>query len=196
MDVRITPKRLAGTVTPPSSKSMAHRAILAAALSMGTSTIRGVSLSQDIEATLRCVGLLGCDWKQPEPGTLQVRGIWGREWAPAGPATFDCGESGSTLRFLIPVVLALEGGGRFTGRGRLMERPQEPYFAIFREKGVEYGLQNGVLTLRGELTRGSTACRGTSPASLSPASSTPSTFWKAIPGWCSPPPWNPAAMWR
>ena len=101
MDVRITPKRLTGTVTPPSSKSMAHRAILAAALSMGTSTIRGVSLSQDIEATLRCVGLLGCDWKQPEPGTLQVRGIWGREWDPAGPATFDCGESGSTLRFLI-----------------------------------------------------------------------------------------------
>ncbi len=154
MDVRITPKRLTGTVTPPSSKSMAHRAILAAALSMGTSTIRGVSLSQDIEATLRCVGLLGCDWKQPEPGTLQVRGIWGREWDPAGPATFDCGESGSTLRFLIPVVLALEGGGRFTGQGRLMERPQEPYFAIFREKGVEYGLQDGVLTLRGELAPG------------------------------------------
>jgi 3-phosphoshikimate 1-carboxyvinyltransferase len=66
----------------------------------------------------------------------------------------DCGESGSTLRFLIPVALALRGGGRFTGRGRLMERPQEPYFAIFEEKGISYSQENGVLTVRGALTSG------------------------------------------
>ena len=49
-----------------------------------------------------------------------------------GLLRFDCGESGSTLRFLIPIALALGGGGVFTGRGRLMERPQEPYFQICR----------------------------------------------------------------
>ena len=63
MDVRIIPKKLAGTVAPPSSKSMAHRAILAAALAQGTSVIRKVTFSQDIQATLRCVAELGCDWE-------------------------------------------------------------------------------------------------------------------------------------
>ena len=55
---------------------------------------------------------------------------------------------------LIPVALALRGGGRFTGHGRLMERPQEPYFAIFREKGISYEQGNGTLTVEGRLTPG------------------------------------------
>jgi 3-phosphoshikimate 1-carboxyvinyltransferase len=67
---------------------------------------------------------------------------------------FDCGESGSTLRFLIPVALAVQGGGIFTGRGRLMERPQRPYFDIFDEKGIFYEQKDGALTVRGELTPG------------------------------------------
>ena len=71
-----------------------------------------------------------------------------------GLPELDCGESGSTLRFLIPVALALRGGGRFTGHGRLMERPQEPYFAIFREKGISYEQSNGTLTVEGRLTPG------------------------------------------
>ncbi len=154
MDVRIIPKKLAGTVAPPSSKSMAHRAILAAALAQGTSVIRKVTFSQDIQATLRCVAELGCDWEQPEPDTLQVRGLWGREWNPAGLSLFDCGESGSTLRFVIPIALALLGGGRFTGRGRLMERPQQPYLDLFRKKGILWEQQASVLTIRGELEPG------------------------------------------
>ena len=58
MDVRITPRKLSGTVTPPSSKSMTHRAILAAALARGTSTLRNVSFSQDVRATLDCADCL------------------------------------------------------------------------------------------------------------------------------------------
>ena len=154
MDVRIIPKKLAGTVAPPSSKSMAHRAILAAALAQGTSVIRKVTFSQDIQATLRCVAELGCDWEQPEPDTLQVRGLWGREWNPAGLSLFDCGESGSTLRFVIPIALALLGGGQFTGRGRLMERPLKPYFDLFGEKGIFHEFQDGALTVTGMLTPG------------------------------------------
>ena len=194
MNVEITPKKLAGTVAPPSSKSMTHRAILAAALSQGTSTLRNVSFSQDIRATLDCVTGLGCHWEEPEPGVLSVQGIWGREWDPAGLSVFDCGESGSTLRFLLPVVLALEGGGQFTGRGRLMERPQKPYFDLFLERGIHYEQVDNILTVQGELEPGEFPCRGTCPASSSPGFCTPSTLWKGIPGSFSPPPWNRRGM--
>ncbi len=153
MDIRITPGPLAGTVTPPPSKSIAHRAILAAALTNGTSTIQNVALSQDIEATLRCITALGGAWER-EGDTLYVSGVWHREWDTAALPHLDCGESGSTLRFLIPIALTLNNGGVFTGRGRLMERPQKPYFDIFDEKGVSYERKDGVLTLRGELESG------------------------------------------
>ena len=76
------------------------------------------------------------------------------------PEIMDCGESGSTLRFLIPVALALKGGGRFTGHGRLMERPQEPYFRLFTEKGIAWSLENGVLAVEGRLTPGVYALPG------------------------------------
>ena len=153
MDIRITPGPLAGTVTPPPSKSIAHRAILAAALTNGTSTIQNVALSQDIEATLRCITALGGAWEREED-TLYVSGVWHREWDTAALPHLDCGESGSTLRFLIPLALTLNNGGVFTGRGRLMERPQQPYFDIFDEKGISYEQKDGVLTIRGEWNAG------------------------------------------
>ena len=153
MDVLITPGPLAGTVTPPPSKSIAHRAILAAALTNGTSTIQNVALSQDIEATLRCITALGGAWER-EGDSLRVSGVWHREWDTAALPHLDCGESGSTLRFLIPLALTLNNGGVFTGRGRLMERPQKPYFDIFDEKGIFYEQKGGTLTVRGELTPG------------------------------------------
>ncbi|MCF2661320.1 3-phosphoshikimate 1-carboxyvinyltransferase [Pseudoflavonifractor phocaeensis] len=155
--VIIRPKTLAGTVAPPPSKSQAHRLIISAALARGTSTIRNVAFSQDIEATLRCMEALGASWEQPEEGVIRVTGIGGT--VPRGPAgeelpAFDCGESGSTLRFLIPIALAAAGGGRFTGRGRLMERPQKPYLDLFAEKGIFYRQKDGVLTVRGRLEPG------------------------------------------
>ena len=156
MDIRITPGLLEGTVTPPPSKSIAHRAILAAALTSETSTIQNITLSQDIEATLRCVSALGGAWKQ-EGDTLHVSGLWHREWDTAELPHLDCGESGSTLRFMIPIALTLNNGGVFTGRGRLMERPQKPYFDIFDEKGIFYQQKDGVLTIKGELMPGDRA---------------------------------------
>ena len=136
MDIRITPQKLNGAVTPPASKSMAHRAVLAMALASETGTLSNLSDSQDIQATKRCVEAL----KAPRPdGELPF---------------LDCGESGSTLRFLIPIALAVSGGGVFTGHGRLMERPQGPYFDIFKEKGIFYEQKDGVLTVQGTLTPG------------------------------------------
>lgn len=136
MDVRIQPRRLSGVVTPPPSKSMAHRAVLAMALSDGKGELFNVEDSQDIQATKRCVESL-------------------KTSRPAGALPLlDCGESGSTLRFLIPIALALAGGGVFTGRGRLMERPQQPYFDIFEEKGIHYERKDGALLVRGTLAPG------------------------------------------
>lgn len=137
MEVTITPGMLKGSITPPPSKSQAHRAMLAMMLSDGEGTLLNLSRSQDIEATERCAA------------ALKAKG------APCDDLPMlDCGESGSTLRFLIPVALALRGGGHFTGQGRLMERPQKPYFDLFDEKGIDYDLQYGVLTVRGTLTPG------------------------------------------
>ena len=140
MNVTITPGLLRGAITPPPSKSQAHRLLIADALADGESRIEHLADSQDIQATRRCMAALKA------PG----------EDLPV----LDCGESGSTLRFLIPVALALRGGGRFTGRGRLMERPQKPYFDLFDEKGIAYRQEDGVLTVQGRLTPGTFALPG------------------------------------
>lgn len=156
MDIQILPRRLSGPVTPPPSKSMTHRLLLCAALSGGSSTLRNIAFSEDVEATLRCVAVLGAGVEQLAPSTLRIRGIGHAipQAAPEQLPRFDCGESGSTLRFLIPIALAVTGGGIFTGRGRLLERPLQPYFDLFAEKGISYTLQNNTLTVRGRLSPG------------------------------------------
>ncbi len=152
MDVQITPRRLSGVVTPPPSKSLAHRWILAAALAAGTSVVKNVAFSEDIEATLRCM-------EAAEDG-LRVAGIGGERRPFGDLPQFDCGESGSTLRFLIPIALTVDQGGVFTGRGRLMERPQQPYFDLFDRRGISYALEGGALTVRGSLSPGEYRLRG------------------------------------
>ena len=159
MDVRITPRRLSGVVTPPPSKSLAHRYVIAAALAAGTSVIQNVSFSEDVEATLRCMEALGARWEAAEDG-LRIAGIGGERRPFGDLPRFDCGESGSTLRFLIPIALTMDQGGIFTGRGRLMERPQQPYFGLFDQKGVSYAQEDGVLTIRGSLSPGEYRLRG------------------------------------
>lgn len=157
MNVTITPGKLSGTVTPPPSKSQAHRALIAAALAKGESVVSNVALSQDIEATLRCLGELGAEFAV-DGSTVTVRGMGANSMSPLRRMAYphlECGESGSTLRFLIPVALAVRGGGIFSGRGRLMERPQTPYFDLFDQKGIFHEQKDGVLTVTGTLTPGS-----------------------------------------
>ena len=85
---------------------------------------------------------------------MKLHGL-GNSIPQAGPIpVLDCGESGSTLRFLIPAALVVIGGGIFTGHGRLMERPQEPYFRLFEEKGISYEKKDGKLTVQGTLEPG------------------------------------------
>ncbi len=156
MTLTITPAKLKGSVTPPPSKSQAHRLLIAAALAAGESVIRNICHSQDIDATVRCLTELGAEFTW-QGDTLRVTGMGANAMSPMRRMALprlDCGESGSTLRFLIPVALAVRGGGVFTGRGRLMERPQGPYFDLFRDKGVFYEQREGVLTVQGLLEPG------------------------------------------
>lgn len=158
MELTVYPGKIRGRITPPPSKSQSHRLIIAAALADGRSVIRGAARSQDIDATLSCMAALGAqyEWRGDE---LAVRGIGAKRRSGELPE-LDCGESGSTLRFLIPVALAVAGGGVFRGRGRLMQRPQEPYFRIFDEKGIAYETGENSLTVRGTLAPGEYALRG------------------------------------
>lgn len=144
MNVTILPGTLKGAVTPPSSKSQTHRAVLALMLAQGEGKLSNLAVSEDIQATQDCVAAL----KSGQPA--QVDGL----------PLLDCGESGSTLRFLIPVALAVRGGGHFTGRGRLMERPQGPYIRLFEEKGILWKQEGACLTVAGQLEPGVYALPG------------------------------------
>ena len=151
MDLTIHPSPLHGAVTPPTSKSQAHRVLIAAALTdCGTSVIRNLADSRDIQATRRCLTALGARIDDLGGGTVRAAQGLGAAIVEGGPApVLDCGESGSTLRFLIPVALLVNGKAEFTGHGRLMERPLKPYEDLFREKGVAWKLEKGILTLDG-----------------------------------------------
>lgn len=156
MNITITPGLLRGSLTPPPSKSQAHRVIIGAGLSAGDSVIKNVSPSQDITATLSCMEALGAKIRWKGETEVHISGIEKK----AKPGTLFCGESGSTLRFFIPIALALYGCGEFHGKGRLMERPQEPYFEIFREKGIAFSREDDTLYINGHLTPGAYKLRG------------------------------------
>ena len=127
----------------PPSKSMGHRAVPAAGLATGLSRVYNLGMSQDIKATLGAVRQFGAKVRPTDRFVdIEGRGGFATILRPV-----DCGESGSTLRFLIPVALLVQGEARFTGQGRLMERPLTPYEALFQEKGISWSLENGVLTI-------------------------------------------------
>ena len=117
--VSVPGKSLTGPVSLPASKSAAHRAILCASLAKGISHLSNFSFSQDMEATCRAVEALGVKTSLTgDTLTVDSRSLF----APS-QAVLDCGESGSTLRFLIPTAAAGGVRAEFTGRGRLPERP-------------------------------------------------------------------------
>ena len=151
MKLKLSPSKLYGSVTPPASKSQAHRIIVAASLAAGVSKIDNLSLSQDILATLDCMNALGAVCS--EDGS-HIVGIGGNTGFGGELPRLNCRESGSTLRFLIPVALAVAGGGIFTGAGRLMDRPQGPYESLFKQKGIVFEREGCTLCVEGELKSG------------------------------------------
>ena len=131
MIATIEPGRLQGTVRVPASKSAAHRLLIAAALSDRDTFIRIGALNRDIEATIACLRALGAGI-EIAPGGLRVNPIG----AVPGACGLDCGESGSTLRFLLPLACALGVKARFVGHGRLPERPNQALTDVLRAHGA------------------------------------------------------------
>ena len=129
---------------------MAHRAVLCAALATGSSHITNLEFSKDISATLAAAGQL-CARVTTGPADAVVKGL-GR-FAPL-TAPVDCCESGSTLRFLIPIASLTGQEVTFTGRGRLMERPQSVYETLYREQDLWLEQNSAGLTVEGALTPG------------------------------------------
>lgn len=142
-----------GEVLIPPSKSAAHRAIICAALSHGRCTVSNVSASKDMQATLNAVRALGVSVKyNAEAKTVDIDATG---LGSADTQEIDCIESGSTLRFMIPVAAALGGEYKFIGSGRLPMRPLGIYTQLLPQHGVSVNTSGGLpLEISGKLTAG------------------------------------------
>ena len=152
----IRPGRARGAIDAPPSKSMAHRLLIGAGLARGESVVRGLDRSEDILATADCLASLGAaiEWNGRD---ARVTGCDPRR---AAPALLSCRESGSTLRFLIPLCLLSGQPMRLTGGGALMDRPLSVYEDICRARGLRFERTNGALRLEGRLAPGEYAVPG------------------------------------
>ncbi|WP_244834628.1 3-phosphoshikimate 1-carboxyvinyltransferase [Clostridium sp. BJN0001] len=160
-EYKINPQKLKGEVKVPPSKSMAHRAIICAALSEGESIIKNVDFSDDIKATLDSMIKLGAKASVKED-TLYIKGISKDSELGDKEVVIDCNESGSTLRFIVPIALMRYGKTKFIGRGNLGKRPLKTYYDIFDLQNIKYSHKEGVLDLKteGQLKSGIFKVRG------------------------------------
>lgn len=154
--VEIIPTSLKGSINIPPSKSICHRAIIAAALAKGSSVINNLVLSDDILATINAVQALGANVTINQ-GKAYVDGT---DFSRTSNKAIDCKESGSTLRFIMPLGLLTGNSIEFVGSGNLGSRPLEPYIDIFNEQGIEYSGTKLPMTVKGKLKPGSFGLRG------------------------------------
>lgn len=139
----------AGAVTIPCSKSQAHRMLICAALSDVPSCLCLNATNDDIAATVRCLRALGAEIDEQD-GTLHIRPLPGSMTS----AQLDVGESGSTLRFLLPVLGALGVSAEVRMHGRLPERPLSPLQELLQAHGMTLRRCGDVLHVSGQLTAG------------------------------------------
>ncbi|HBJ18145.1 MAG TPA: 3-phosphoshikimate 1-carboxyvinyltransferase [Clostridiales bacterium] len=151
MRVKFKKSKAHGTLAVPPSKSMAHRLLLAAALGEGACTVHGISDCEDVAATLDCIRALGLDFLR-EGACVTVYGKGKRALCPTAP--LPCRESGSTLRFLIPLALLSSEEVTFTGAKSLFSRPLSVYETLAEERGLLFSRGEDSLTVRGPLTAG------------------------------------------
>ena len=145
--------KLVGELSPPPSKSVLHRYIIASSLAKGISKIENISFSEDIIATIEAMKKLGAKIEQKENYLLID-----------GSDTFknlnknieiDCNESGSTLRFLFPLSIVKENKVLFKGRGKLFKRPMTPYFENFEKYKIKHSyIDENKILLEGQLKSG------------------------------------------
>lgn len=156
MKIEIKPSTLCGEIIAPPSKSIAHRFLICGALSRVESRINGVSGSDDMKATLSCLSALGASVKRDGNSVTIFGGLNAKK-----EVALDCIESGSTLRFMIPVALA-SGAEKisFKGSERLIARGVEVYEEVFADKGVRIEIGKNEIVVSGTLESGNYVLRG------------------------------------
>lgn len=137
-----------GKLLAPPSKSMAHRYLICAALAEGRSVIHNIDFSEDIKATLGCIKQLGAS-AEVDGNTIIVNGS--SNLSSGDGRIFDCNESGSTLRFFIPLALLNSSRARFLGSEVLMTRPMTVYEDICKAQGITFERKNGGIEVEGKL---------------------------------------------
>lgn len=156
MKIEIKPSTLCGEIIAPPSKSIAHRFLICGALSRGECRINGVSESEDMKATIGCLSSLGANVQRESDTVTIFCGLNSQK-----EVTLDCIESGSTLRFMIPVALA-SGAEKITFKGseRLIARGVEVYEEVFADKGVRIEKDKNEIVVSGTLESGNYVLRG------------------------------------
>ena len=145
-----------GRVEAPPSKSVSHRYLICGALSFG-SVIENVAFSEDIKATLNCLGALGAEY-EIDGSTVKIGGISPDKAVKC--AELFCNESGSTLRFLIPLCLLFGQKITLKGTERLMSRSLAVYKEMCLSQGIEFTEDKESVTVCGKLTAGKYSVRG------------------------------------
>lgn len=160
MNVIITPNKLCGDVIIPPSKSLSHRAIIAASLANGKSVISNVLYSKDIKATINAMRACGAQIIENKD-SLEIIGSKVKRFQNI----IDANESGSTIRFMIPIALVCNDPITFTGKNHLVKRPLDTFFEMFDNQGIRYergkdylplyvngGLKPGVFNIPGDIS--------------------------------------------
>ena len=158
MNVTITPSILEGSIKVPPSKSLAHRAIIAASLAKGRSIISNVDFSSDVKATIEAMKALGANIEIEENKVI-IDGSFPKRVKPQ----INAHESGSTLRFLIPISMLADEKITFKGENNLVNRPLDSYFELFDEKSITYHKNKDTylpLTIYDKLVPGEYKIRG------------------------------------
>ena len=145
MEIKIIPTKLKGEINIPPSKSYSHRAVIAASLADGESRIGNLNFSVDIQTTTDIMKNFGAVIEQGED-YLKITGNQGNVTIENN--YIQCNESGSTIRFIIPIALSRNNGQlTIDGKGKLIERPFDTYYKIFDKQGISYKTTNGKLPL-------------------------------------------------
>lgn len=155
MQVTITPKMLKGNIRAIPSKSHLHRLLIATALSKNGGSVFVGDVSEDIFSTISCLNSMGADI-QINNKIANIKPIV----SPAISPVLDCSESGSTLRFLLPVAAAVNGNASFLGRGNLPSRPLSHLADELEKNGVKFSAKNVPLTISGKLSAGTYSIPG------------------------------------
>lgn len=157
MKVIINKSKYSGTINVPSSKSYSHRYLIAAMLSENSSVVSNIYYSNDVLATLNCMSSFGCEYKKDSNSVT----VFNNNKVLEDPV-FDCFESGSTLRFLIPISLTKYESVTFKGTNKLIERGIDVYEEILSKQNIQVIKNKDSIIIKGKLQAGSFDVNGTS----------------------------------